>query len=197
MKTALLVVLLVANLSVAATKLDLPAVGRISWPNDWTLVDSGTRAPSKPEEETVYRIVLRKGANELLSFFIRSNVTYRTETQFYADTSHELMPDGRPWWQRSHDAPERTGWDLGTRVETVDEYEALHYRFVLETKGGENLLVQGYVLFGNAIVFLQHTSARPTTPELSDRIAYDVMRELAKSSDRKNLRPVQRPAEKR
>ena len=65
----------------------------------------------------------------------------------------------------------------------------------MEVKGGENLLAQGYVLFGDEIVFVQHTSAQPQTPELIESVAYDVMRALAKSSAEKHLRRFQGSSE--
>ena len=112
-----------------------------------------------------------------------------TNTIHYADTAHEVFPDGHNWWTQ-RDTNEMTVNNLRLYVGPIDGgYETLQYSFVTECPARPgNFMAHGYVLFGDYTVFVQHTSAHPITRELIDSVAHTVMGRIVKTSSTNHLR---------
>jgi hypothetical protein len=144
---------------------------------DWELLESDSlKQPGTPVRWIVFR---NKVSGDLLSL-----ATYPPEGQpkrspiFHADTALECFPDGRPAWNRTNletmthpilsEASPLTVTKPGSS--TPVRVEVLKYCFVTELKEGQNLMAVGYCWSGDkAVVYVQHTSARPITAEFVER----------------------------
>lgn len=104
-----------------------------------------------------------------------------------SDSAHEYCPEGRPIWRPSKNA--LTVHPLFCRTTTLlgELYQVLEYSFITERDVDENLMAHGLVLFGDASVYVQHTSPLAITRDVSESYAHDLMRHLAEVSDARNL----------
>lgn len=118
---------------------------------------------------------------------------------FLADVAHEVFSDGYPSEARKGKNRGGTLYPLLHGVTSLGLFEnasgervrptVLRYSFVhQEDKDARhNLMTQGYVLFGDYTVFVQHSAKHAITPELAYDNAHTILVRLTKTSKPEHL----------
>lgn len=145
---------------------ELIPIGTIPHPGaNWEV--SADDQQAKPNSNLPFHwIVFRnKTSGDLLSFAARPPETGpKRGLEYWSDTALEIFPNGHPvWGQRGN---ESTTTVLNIKVVTLKRQDVLAYSFVSESAARENLMAHGCVwVCEKGVVFVQHTSTKPITPE--------------------------------
>ncbi|MFT4641854.1 MAG: hypothetical protein ACI8T1_005198 [Verrucomicrobiales bacterium] len=179
---ALLSILIALGCQVSAKdSVILPLYGSVEIADGCRLLDSG----GDNGKNYHWLILQNDETHDYLSFFVTSRRDISDLIQL-SDTACELFPDGR--FKRPKDAPAPTLWGIRSRIDSIHGYEALEYSFVSDFSTRDDLRAHGYVVFGDVMLFVQHTSEKAITPELAYDRASRSQRTLASTADSKNLR---------
>lgn len=181
---SLLVVLSCFAASTHAGSEELPRFGKLPDPGrKWSVRESGTNGTSSHGWSWV--VFTNSHNGDLLSIGAQKlgdGLFPRVNRITWSDTAGEIFPAGYPAWTGErprvrvnwlrNDVVKLTGRDHALKKNIVEE--ALQYSIVFEddTKPGTNRLAHGYALaVGGVSVFVQHTSAKPITPDDAEMFA--------------------------
>ena len=186
--TALCVAVLPLMPKAAAVDIDVLAKS-IDLEKGWKL-DSISRGKKKDGKVVELPWALLKGptGGEMVTIIVNEDETggmIRTP-ETCCDSSHEYCLEGLPYWIKASRGV--TIHSLHCKETTLlrEGFLALEYTYITERDTG-NLMAHGLVLFGDASVYVQHTSSSPITREISQYYGNDVMTYLGSVSAPGNL----------
>lgn len=172
--------------------------GEVSFPEDWEVLDSGQNESKPPVLDWV--VLKRKGkAEQYLSYFVYDKPRSKIErfVPWRRHLAFELFPAGRYCRSKHHKRNDSTAWFLRCSSTELDAQEVLEYSYIAHFEGRRtDMIAHGYVLCGDYLLLVQHTSGVPVTSAEVQFAASDAVETLVQLSSPENLSaPDKRDAE--